>query len=118
MTIFIRVCRFVDKDLSRSGYVRLAPWSIALACATVALPVPFLSHPYGVGEVVIIGLAAGLCLGWLTFVGWRGLRLIKAASLRADRTFDRTGKFELPTDHASTESSTAASRRRRGRDYP
>jgi hypothetical protein len=113
MTAFIRLCRFVDWDLTKTGYIRSGAWSIAIGLATASLPLPFLDFPYRGWEAVVIAIAAALGLAWYTFVAWRGWRLVRSAGVRGDRDYDRQGKYDLPSEYAATESATMAAGRGR-----
>jgi hypothetical protein len=115
MTVFTRLCRFMDWDLSATGYVRSGAWSITSGLLIVNLPIPFVSRPYGVLEMLVIAMVVGLALAWFAFVAWRGWRLLRASGARGDRAYDRHGKFDLPSEYAASESATRATRRRKKR---
>ncbi len=112
MRAYRRLCHFVDWDLSKTGYVRSGAWSIAIALAVVTLPLPILRVPYEGGEVALLAVTAGLAVAWLSFVAWRGWRLIRAGSARSDHAYDCEGKFKLPPEYAASESATRAAHRR------
>jgi len=67
--------------------------------------------PAIVAPVWIIAIL--LSCAWAGFVFWRGVRLLKAASLRGDRRFDQRTKWGLASEYQASESATAAKRRRR-----
>lgn len=94
-----------------------AQWAAGgLQCKVLLLPVlipaalliPFMrTHDLG------LWLGVAWALGWLGFIAWRGVRMMVAGARRGDRTYDRVGKFKLAEAYHSTESATAATRRKR-----
>ncbi|MEH3103928.1 MAG: hypothetical protein PGN12_08475 [Sphingomonas phyllosphaerae] len=115
MSVYLRLRRFVDRDLSRqSPYGRSARSSIFAVMVPLA-PVALLDKPYNAAELVTAALSASVAVAWITFLLWRASRLLRAAGARGDREFDRHSKHMLGPEYRSTESYTAARlRRRRG----
>lgn len=106
---YLKVRRWVDRDLV--AYPRN---SIAFQGGFIVLIVLALAA-YAGGIVTVVGfwgLIFPLGASWLGFVQWRVSRLSKAASLKGDRHYDQKGKYMLPPEYATTESVTAASRRK------
>lgn len=58
-------------------------------------------------------IAFAIVAVWVIFIGWRGVRTVRALALKRDRKFDREGKFALPPEYGNTHSVTEARRRRR-----
>ncbi len=113
--VFARLCRFVDWDLGGPGGVRTGSCSILICIVIAGLPALFLDHPIrgnGVAVVAAFGTIAAL---WIAFVLWRGWRLLRAEAVKADRAYDRGGKYQLPPEYVQTESATRAARRRANR---
>lgn len=103
-TIYLGVRRWTDTELARGGNHNLAslPFVVALC-----LSAPF--HLYTTGPARLIGVGAFLLLAaaWVVFMVWRGVRLMRAASIRSARRFDRHGKYDLPPEYAASESHLA-----------
>jgi hypothetical protein len=111
LNLYLRLRGWVDHDLKERsrpaslffGIVPISPALIlkqteAAALAPVAL---------------VLGIVIGI--GWTMFVGWRAVRLAKASAARADRAYDRQGKFSLASEYHASESATRAKRRQRSR---
>jgi len=62
---------------------------------------------------IVWTLAAIMSAGWLAFVAWRSWRMTKATTTRADRKYDRDGKFKLSSEYHDSYSATAAKRTKR-----
>ena len=107
-----RLCRFIDWDLGKTGYIRSGTWSLIIGLLILAIPLVVFSYPFDRTAASAIAVAIGLCLFWIGFVGWRGFRLMRASAIRGDRTYDHNDKYKLAADYHSTESATAASRRK------
>lgn len=106
------VRKFVDWDLSGTGYIRSGSWSFLIALLLAFGPFPFVERPYSAPNLVVIGLAIIASLIWLSFVAWRGIRIFRATAMRGDRAYDRFDKHLLSPEYAATESATKARRRR------
>lgn len=52
-------------------------------------------------------------VAWMFFVSWRYVRYLKEISIKADRYYDRAGKYDLPSEYAESESATTARQRRK-----
>ena len=50
---------------------------------------------------------------WESFVAWRLWRGLRAGGTRGDREYDRKGKFKLSREYWTSESATAARRRKK-----
>lgn len=107
---YLKVRRWVDRDL-----VDYPRHSIALQGGFLALMLLALAA-YAGGLVTIIAfwlMIFPVGAAWLGFVFWRAYRLSQAATIRNDRLYDQKAKFMLPHEYATTESVSAASRRKR-----
>lgn len=108
MDVFHRIRQFVDWDLSKTGGINAGMYSLTITFLPV---LPFMIARSAMG----IAMTAPLSVAWATFVAWRAWRLFKASGIRADREYDRKGKFNLPPEYRSTESVTKARRRSRSK---
>lgn len=113
VSALVRLCRFVDWDLSKTGGIRAGAWSLFIGALAACLPVPFVVRPYQDWEVAALAGSVIAAVLWFGFVAWRGLRLLRATAGRGDREYDRQGKYDLPPEYKATESATSAARRRR-----
>jgi hypothetical protein len=104
--------RFVDRDLSKVGLIRSGGRSILIAGLIVMLPIPFVDRPYDAYELTAIIAAACAGILWLSLVAWRGWRIARAISVKADRGFDRHEKFKLASEYHDAESATKATQRK------
>ena len=59
------------------------------------------------------GIAAVWFVAWTIFTFWRYARYLKEVSIKSDRQFDRSGKYNLPPEYADSESATRARQRRK-----
>jgi hypothetical protein len=110
---FLRLRRFVDRDLSRrSPHGRSANLSIWIGLIPLT-PFVFLARPHSATELVIAACLSFISLCWAAFVAWRCSRLIRASGARGDRDFDRHTKPMLGREYKSAESATKARVRRR-----
>lgn len=109
MGVFHRIRQFVDWDLSKTGGINTGTYSLIITFLPV---LPFVIARSAMG----IATTAPLSVAWAAFVGWRAWRLLKASRIRADREYDRKGKFNLPPEYRSTESVTKARRRSRSKN--
>jgi len=66
------------------------------------------------GGRISFAIASGMAIGWITFVAWRGIRMLKASAIQGDRNYDRAGKFKLASEYHETMSATAAARKTNG----
>ncbi|MEG8037886.1 hypothetical protein QP166_00445 [Sphingomonas sp. LR60] len=113
MSLYLRLRRFVDRDLSRrSVYGRSTTFS-PLGVIVPLAPCAFLDKPYGFAELVIAAVSAAVAVIWIAFLLWRASRLLRAVGARGDRDFDRHSKYILGPEYRSTESYTAARLRKR-----
>lgn len=113
MALLETLRQFVDWDLRRKPIttagnltllIGVLPW-LALIATDGRRGSPTLSAP--------MMAAIAFDLIWFSYVGWRGWLLFQQAAARADRLYDRKGKYALPSEYADTESATKARRRRR-----
>jgi hypothetical protein len=107
---YLRIRRWVDRDVSRPSVSSVA---IGPACLALA---PFVALEYltdGAAPNALLALPAPIALGWFGFVCWRGSRMARAGMLKSSRDYDRKGKYLLPPEYANSESSFAAARRKR-----
>jgi hypothetical protein len=109
-TTYMRVRRWVDHDLANRYRPAslFVPLFVALIGTAIALQVGGAASAIG----WTIALPGAACLG---FALWRALRLMRAAAIKGDRQYDRRTKFTLSPEYHSSESVTAASRRKRAR---
>ena len=106
---YLQVRRWVDRDLSNNRLRSLAMSATFLPILAIVLIAPVLPGPLKViGWIAAVGAGSS----WGAFVIWRGFKLTKAAIIRGDRAYDRTGKFALPPEYRDTESATRALKRR------
>jgi hypothetical protein len=113
MSLYLRVRRFVDRDLSRRSLHGRSTTFSPLGVIVPIAPCAFLDRPYGLIKLVIAAVAVALAVTWVAFLLWRSSRLLRAAGARGDRDFDRHAKYMLGPEYRSTESYTAARLRRR-----
>jgi hypothetical protein len=109
---FLLIRRFVDWDLRRRPLtsagnltllVGMVPWLALLLFDDRAT-----KNGLSVTVIVIIVLD----LIWLGFVAWRAWLMLRSSAEKADRHYDRHGKYILHPEYAETESATEARRRR------
>ena len=93
----------VDREFSRAYPSRLP----LLPAFLPAIAASLLQHR------IYSPLLYGLTGLWTAFILWRGYRLMRAASIRGDRKFDREDKYNLIPDYAASESVLSANRRQR-----
>ncbi|ATQ41743.1 hypothetical protein [Caulobacter mirabilis] len=108
-SLYLKLRRSVDRDLSRQGRPMSPYWGLA-PLGLLAFGHPFL----GAMEIPAWCLAGAVAVAWAGFIAWRGLRLAKAHALKRDRDFDRRGKFGLAPVYWGSESAARAGSRRRG----
>ena len=113
MSAFHRLCRFIDRDLSKTGYIRSGGWSLSIAMLILSMPLLAFTSPYRGAAAWAVAAAVSLCLIWLGFVAWRGVRIMRATSRKSDRRYDREGKFLLAPEYHGSDSATGAARRKR-----
>ena len=73
---------------------------------------PFIERPYSASDFAGIAVAISASLIWLSFVAWRGIRILRVTAIRGDRAYDFRDKHLLSSEYAETESATKANRRR------
>lgn len=112
MRSYLAVRKFIDWDLSSTGYIRSGSWSLLIAVLLACGPLPFIDRPYSPGDLAAIVGAILASIFWLSFVAWRGIRMFRAVSIRRDRRYDRTDKHLLSSDYRATGSATKAGCRR------
>ncbi|MEG3086946.1 hypothetical protein [Sphingomonas sp. PB4P5] len=112
MRSYLAVRRFVDWDLSGTGYIRSGSWSLMIALLLACGPLPFVERPYSPSALTVIALAIGASLIWMSFIAWRGIRIFRVTSIRGDRRYDRHDKHRLSSEYAGTESATKSKHRR------
>ena len=66
----------------------------------------------GAAPDVLVWICLAGAVGWMVFVGWRGVRVAKAATIKGDRDYDQKTKFMLPPEYADSESLRATNRRK------
>ena len=92
----------VDRTLRGPNYRTLTLPAFLPMLAAMLLDSPV---PLSIGWVWLVA--------WSGFVAWRWWTLIKIESKRADRAYDRDGKFKLSREYWDTESATAAKAKKR-----
>ena len=105
---FQKLRKRVDRDLTNNN----RPWSIFI---------PFLA---GIFTALILGSNSDeriwaiaiiqlMLSPWYLFIGWRGYRLMKAASLLSARQYEQKWRHKLPPEYSDSESAATAKWRRR-----
>lgn len=100
--------KFVDWDLSKTGAIRSGAASLLIAMAIASTPFIVVVRPFSTSALAAICIAFTASFVWLTFVAWRGYRLLRIEAIKGDREFDLRDKHLLPEEYASTESATKA----------
>ncbi len=110
-SLYLWVRKAVDWDIRENA----KPASILVALTPL---VPLLIIKPSAEDARIVAWFVGgiLSAGWVIFFAWRCWRVLKAASLRGDRHFDRIGKLGQPPEYHASESATKARRRRKRQD--
>lgn len=107
--LYFRIRHWVDKTLAVPV---MTPATLAPVCF-ILLPCAALEYlTNGAAPNVLVWASALAAVGWMAFVGWRGLRMAKAGMLKSSRDYDRRGKHLLP-EYAASESALAARLRKR-----
>lgn len=112
MRSYLALRRFVDWDLSGTGFIRSGSWSLMIALLLACGPLPFVGRLSSPSALTVTALAIGASLIWLSFVAWRGIRIFRVTSIRGDRRYDRHNKHRLSSEYADTESAIKSKRRR------
>ena len=112
MKSYMRLRKFVDWDLSKTGAIRSGAASLLIAMAIASAPFIVVERPFATKALTAICLAFAASLAWLAFVAWRSYRLLRTQAIKGDRKFDLRDKHRLPEEYASTESATKARVRR------
>jgi hypothetical protein len=112
MKPYMRLRKFVDWDLSKTGAIRSGAATLLIAMAIASAPFIVVEQPFSANAWAAICLAFAASLAWLAFVAWRGYRLLRAHAIKGDRKFDLRDKHRLHEEYASTESATKARVRR------
>jgi hypothetical protein len=101
---YLGVRRWLDGELSQGANRGMGglPFVAALSLAAVV-------HVYAAGPIRPAGVGAFLLMAvaWVAFMVWRGVRLMRVASIKSARDYDRRGKFDLPPEYAASESHLA-----------
>ena len=105
MSSYLAVRRWVDGLWGEWG----TQVKVTLLPAIALLLLPPLT---GLTSAFVWTACVALALAWVGFVLWRGWRVGKAGAIKADRYYDREGKFGLAPESHPTDSATVASRRR------
>jgi hypothetical protein len=102
--------RLVDRDLG-SNNPQLGSPTVAVGAMLAVPPLLLFPQPWSyLGATMLTG-------GWFAFAGWRAWRLLRAASLRGDRNYDREVRPLLSKEYRDSESATATARRK-AKDRP
>lgn len=107
-TSYLVVRRYVDAQFA----ARSLQYKVLLLPA--GLPFAILA-PLMRGEDWLLWSCVGWAVLWIGFVGWRGMRMLRANAKKSDRVYDRRTKFELAREYWTTESATQT---RRGKRKP
>ena len=110
VNFYLRIRRWVDRDLASRSLNTIAHVFGLIPILVAALAQNVFEQPV---TTVVWTVAIGLCVAWTAFIVWRGVRLIKAGSIKGDREFDQTGKFLLSPEYHRSESVTATLQRKR-----
>lgn len=106
MSIYLKIRKWVDRDLSQYGKpLSLIMPQAAAGLAIMAMPTTALRWM----ALLLIGVP---CFLWTTFVLWRGWRLTKAHQLRSARYYEQYTRYTLPTEYADSEDALLAKRRK------
>ena len=119
MNIKARLHRFIVWDF-QSGPPSASRFSFFIGLVPLAVFV-LVDRPLDGGDITLIVAGLVLSIAWFGFVAWRLARAAKANAVKADRKYDREGKFDLSPEYEATESATRAVRRlrrERGPDQP
>ena len=114
--VYLDVRRWTDAELTREprGGLGLAPMVLAIGIGLL-----FQAATTGPVRSAAWAVCVAAATLWIGFISWRGIRLIKAASLLGDRDYDRHGRFLLPPEYAGSESHLSHRRRlKRARRAP
>lgn len=126
-SIYRRIRKWVDDDLSNGIYVVNAPDREPFVagledkpglCLAVTL-VPFLVgaglEGFPARGVSSVTLYVSIAIGapWLAFVTWRMTRVMRARNLKSARYFERSGRYALPPEYSEAEDVQLAKRRAR-----
>jgi len=102
---YLAVRRLVDADLGRR-HRPVSPW-LAVVPFVLGVAVP------GRHQSACLVAAGALALAWLGFIGWRSVRLLKAAGMRAGRRYERDGRYRLSAEYHDTEFAEVGAWRRK-----
>ena len=106
--LYLRVRRWVDHDLASQWRPSSIVGPLFLVLFAL-LAANWAEHtPAVLGSLVIVPLYAV----WMAFVCWRGVRLLRATTIKGDREFDQRGKYLLAPEYATSESYLAHRKRR------
>jgi hypothetical protein len=104
VNVYDRTCRLVDQALRGTNW-RALPLPGML---------PMLVAPYFDSTALWVSAWAWFLL-WSAFVRWRWWLHMRCVSKRADRAYDRQGKYRLSRDYYDSESATSAKARKKSR---
>lgn len=108
---YLRVRRWVDAQWAAPGQQHKVLLLPALLPAALVIP---LMEDAG----WLLWLCIGWAVFWLGFIGWRGMRMLRANAKRSDRVYDRETKFKLAREYWTTESATQTRRNKREKPAP
>ena len=107
-SIYLRIRAFVDREQATRARPA-TPFLGAIPIATMGLAQQYLD---GNADIVGWSMAVATALAWTVFAWWRGYRLLRAAAIKGDRSFDQRGKFLLSPEYWATRSVLKARRRK------
>ena len=116
MRLLKKVARWVDSDLSKGPRVarqsddHIAVRGLAerpgLVFLPIVLPVFTVAAAQGFPQSGPSGTSLLVALAMtslsIAFIGWRGLRLLKAKALKSGRRYERKDRYFLPPDYQDT----------------
>lgn len=109
---FLKIRQWVDRGIgdtsSRMTFVMLGPVIVPLAIFG-----PVVGGDTPSERIARLTPLLIWAVVWTLFSNWRGLRMMKARAAKDARNYDRTGKYELASEYADSESALKAERRRK-----
>lgn len=113
MRIITSVCSFIDRDLAKRPRVSAGNLTL-LVGILLWLPLIVLRRQLSdSAQMVAFVMTLAATTAWFTLVAWRGWQLFRASASRADRQYDRVGKFNLLPEYNDSESAHQARERKK-----